>query len=161
MRFHERSVRNRGEDLLVFLWRGGVGEWSHLPLSPTSHGPPRWLRGKESTCNAGVPGSIPGSGRSPEEGSDTPLQHSSLGNPMDRGAWQATVYGVAKSQTRLSDKNTTTTTTHLPHEVSGFICTVSLKQSDRSLIFRKTVAPDAVQSLEPTHHWCALPWIHY
>ena len=43
--------------------------------------------GKESTCNAGDPGSIPGSGRSPEEGNGNPLQYSCLKSPMDRGAW--------------------------------------------------------------------------
>ena len=47
--------------------------------------------------------SIPGSGRSPGERNGNPLQYSCLGNPMDRGAWQATVHGVAKSQTQLSD----------------------------------------------------------
>ena len=44
--------------------------------------------GKDSTCNAGDPGSIPGWGRSPGEGSGNPLQYSCLENPMDRGAWQ-------------------------------------------------------------------------
>ena len=44
-------------------------------------------------------GLIPGSGRSPREGNGNPLQYSCLGNPMDRGAWQTTVHGVAKSQT--------------------------------------------------------------
>ena len=48
-------------------------------------------------------GSIPGSGGSPGGGHGNPHQHSCLENPMDRGAWQATVHGVAKSQTRLSD----------------------------------------------------------
>ena len=48
-------------------------------------------------------GSIPGSGRSPGEGNGNPLQYSCLENPMDRGAWWATVHGVAKSWTRLSD----------------------------------------------------------
>ena len=48
-------------------------------------------------------GQIPGSGRSPGEGNGNPLQYSCLGNPMDRGAWLATVHGVAKSQTRLSN----------------------------------------------------------
>ena len=48
------------------------------------------------------PGSIPGLGRSPGEGNGNPLQYSRLENPTDRGAWQATVHGVAKSQTRLS-----------------------------------------------------------
>ena len=46
---------------------------------------------------------VPGWGRSPGEGNDNPLQYSCLENPMDRGAWRATVHGVAKSQTRLSN----------------------------------------------------------
>ena len=58
---------------------------------------------KASASNEGDPGSIPGLGRSPGEGNDNPLQYSCLENPMDREAWQATVHGVAKSQTRLSD----------------------------------------------------------
>ena len=52
--------------------------------------------GKESACNAGDPGSIPGSERSPGEGNGNPLQYSLLENPMDRVAWQATVHGVAR-----------------------------------------------------------------
>ena len=59
--------------------------------------------GKEATCNAGDPGSIAGSGRSPGGGNVNPLQCPCLGNPMDRGAWQATVHRVTKSWTRLSD----------------------------------------------------------
>ena len=55
--------------------------------------------GKESACNAGDPGSIPGLGRSPGERIDYPLQYSCLENSMDRGAWQATVHGIAKNQT--------------------------------------------------------------
>ena len=58
---------------------------------------------KESACNAGDLGSIPGSGRSPGEGNDNSLEYSYLENPMDRGAWQAIVHGVTKSQTQLSD----------------------------------------------------------
>ena len=53
--------------------------------------------------NVGDTSSISGSGRSPREGNGTPLQYSCLENPMDGGAWWATVHGVAKSQTRLSD----------------------------------------------------------
>ena len=49
---------------------------------------------KESACNAGDLGSIPGSGRSPKEGNSNPLQYSCLENPVDRGAWRATVHGV-------------------------------------------------------------------
>ena len=52
--------------------------------------------GKESACSAGGLGSIPGSGRSPGEGNSNPLQYSCLENPMDGGAWSATVHGVAK-----------------------------------------------------------------
>ena len=59
--------------------------------------------GKESACNVGNLGSIPGSGRSPGEGHSNPLQYSCLENPMERGAWRATVHGVTKSWTRLSD----------------------------------------------------------
>ena len=59
---------------------------------------------KESVCNVGAPGSIPGLGRSPGEGNGNPLQYSCLENPMDRGAWWATVHGVAKSQTGLKGK---------------------------------------------------------
>ena len=50
-------------------------------------------------CYAGDPGSIPGSGRSPGEGSGNPLQYSCLEDPMGKGAWQTTVHGVAKNQT--------------------------------------------------------------
>ena len=59
---------------------------------------PGGSEGKASACNAGNPGLIPGSGRSPGEGNSNPLQYSCLEIPMDRGAWQATVHGVAKSQ---------------------------------------------------------------
>jgi len=64
---------------------------------------------KESACNAGDPGSIPGLGRSPGEGNGNSLQYSCLKNSIDRGAWQAIVYGVttahgvAKSGTQLDD----------------------------------------------------------
>ena len=57
---------------------------------------------KESTCNAGDPDLIPGSGRSPGEGHGNPLQYSCLENPKDRGAQWAKFHGVTKSQTRLS-----------------------------------------------------------
>ena len=59
--------------------------------------------GKASAYNAGDLGSIPGSGRFPGEGKGNPLQYSCLENPMDRGAWSATVHGVAKNRTRLRD----------------------------------------------------------
>ena len=63
---------------------------------------PQWLSSKESACNAGDTrdlGSIPGLGRSPGGREGNPLQYFCLENPTDRGAWWATVHGVAKSQT--------------------------------------------------------------
>jgi len=59
--------------------------------------------GKESACNVGDLGSIPGLGRSPREGNSYPSKYFALENSMDRGAWQATVHRAAKSQTGLND----------------------------------------------------------
>ena len=59
-------------------------------------GLPWWLSGKEFACNAGDSGSLPGSERFPGEGNGNPLQYSCLENPMDLGAWRATVHGVTK-----------------------------------------------------------------
>ena len=69
--------------------------------------------GEASAYNVGDPGSIPGLGRSPGEGNGNPLQYSCLENPMDGGAWEATVLGVAKSQTGLSNFTFTLTNTML------------------------------------------------
>ena len=66
-------------------------------------GLPRWLSGKEFACNPGDPSSVSGSERSPGGGHGNPLQYSCLKNPMDGGAWWATVHGVSKSRTSLSD----------------------------------------------------------
>ena len=60
--------------------------------------------GKEPACNAGDLGSIPGSGRSPGEGNGNTLQYSCLENPMDKGAWQATVHEVASIGHDLATK---------------------------------------------------------
>ena len=57
---------------------------------------------KNLPANAGDMALMPGSGRSPGERNGNPLQYSCLGNPMDRGAWQAVVHGVARDQSRLS-----------------------------------------------------------
>ena len=76
---------------------------SFLWLSNIPYGLPGGSDSKESVCNAGDLGSIPGLGRYPREGNNYPLQYSGLENSMDRGVWQATVHGVAKSQTWLSD----------------------------------------------------------
>ena len=59
-------------------------------------GPPWWLSSKESACNAGDTGLIPGSGRCPAGGCGNPLQYACLENPMDRGTWRTTIHRVAK-----------------------------------------------------------------
>ena len=63
-------------------------------LSSIWMGFPGGSDGKEFTCIAGVPGLVSGSGSSPVGGNSSPLQYSCLENPMDRGAWQAPVYGL-------------------------------------------------------------------
>ena len=73
------------------------------PHLSVSIGFPGGSDGEESAHNVGELGSIPGLGRLPGEGNGNPLQYSCLENPMDREAWQATVYRAAKSQTQLSD----------------------------------------------------------
>ena len=65
---------------------------------------PWWLDGKESACNAGDLGLIPGSGKSPGGENGNPLQYSCLENPMDRGARQATVQGVTRAGQDLATK---------------------------------------------------------
>ena len=74
-------------------------------MSPAAgpEGFPSSSHGKESSCNAGDLGSIPGSERSLGEGNGNPLQYSCLENPMNRGAWWAIVHGIAKSWTRLNN----------------------------------------------------------
>ena len=73
----------------VFILQLGVAQFSF----------PGGSDGKASACNVGDPGLIPGLGRSPREANCDPFQYSCLENPMDRGAWQATVHRVEKSQT--------------------------------------------------------------
>ena len=73
---------------------------------------------KESACNAGHLGLIPGYGRSPGEGNDNPLQYSCLENPMDREAWQTIVHGGTKSQKQLSNY-------HFHFSLLPLICVVS------------------------------------
>ena len=75
------------------------------------------LCNKDSACNAEATGSIPRSGRSPGEGNGNPVQYSCLENPMDRGAWWATVCRVADSQTRLKQLSTHSRGTGMSVEV--------------------------------------------
>ena len=86
---------------------------------------------KESASNAGNLGAIPGSGRSPGEGNGSPLQYSCLENPMDRGAWRATVHGVAHRFGH--DRVTKTFTLSVEAEVS-ILSKIQLLQGRRYLL---------------------------
>ena len=87
-------------EIIHYFWHRTV---ERIKWDKVYNGFPGSLEVKASACNAGDPGLIPGLGRSPGEGNRNPLQDSCLENPMDRGAWWATVHGVAKSRTRLSN----------------------------------------------------------
>ena len=89
--------------------------------------------GKESACRAGDPGSIPVSGRSPGEGNGYPLQCSCLANSTDRGAWLATVHGVAESQLTLSlTQFSKDGLCVVPREVGG-LSQAGVKEAEESL----------------------------
>ena len=92
-----KASQSHNETLIHSHQDGGNEGWQRCGGSPGGSD------GKSSACNAGGLGSVPGLGRSPGEGNGTPLQYSCLENPMDRGVRQATVHGVPKSQTQLSD----------------------------------------------------------
>ena len=81
-------------DLIWHMAEALSGVYTDLPMDF-----PGGSDGKASAYNTGDLGSIPGLGRSPGEGNGNPLQYSCLENPMDGGAWWATVHGVAKSWT--------------------------------------------------------------
>ena len=85
--------------------------WNQLS---TSLGFPGGSVVQNSPANAGDVDLIPGWRRSPGERNDSPFQYSCLGNPMNKGAWRATVHGVAKSQLQLSDYPTTPRCLHVP-----------------------------------------------
>ena len=86
-------------------WQFGISRCKLLYIGWINRGFPDGSDGKVSDCNAGNLGLIPGSGRSPGGGHGNPLQHSCLENSVDRGAWRAMVYGVAKSWIQLSDSH--------------------------------------------------------
>ena len=79
-------------------------DWSDLAIAIAIE-IPGGSDGKQSNCNGGDLVSVPGLGRSPGVGNGYPLQYSGLDNSMDRGAWQATVHGVAKCRTWLREFN--------------------------------------------------------
>ena len=100
IRFTWRDCLKTGFTASRISESAGLGwRWRNLCIYLVPKGFPCGTAGKESTCNAGDLGSIPGLGRSPGEGKGYPLQYSDLENPMERQAWWATVHGVAESLT--------------------------------------------------------------
>ena len=79
---------------------GNLQSMSRKELDRTEHSFPAGSVNEEFACNSGDPGLIPGSGRSVAGGNGNPLQYSCLENSVDRGAWWATVHGIAKSRTQ-------------------------------------------------------------
>ena len=100
--------------------------------------------GKESACKAGDLSSIPGLGRSPGEGNDNPLQYSCLENPMDRGAWWATVHGVIRVRHDLMTKP--------PLLINNVVLVSGIKESDSvihvSILFQKFSPFRLLQSIK-------------
>ena len=96
---------------------------------------------KESSCNAGNPGSIPGSGRSPGEGNGNPLQYSCLENSINRGAWQATVHGVTMNWTWLNDYLFTS----FPFSEHALLSTLLGNQEEGQIFFHSVLDLDYFQ----------------
>ena len=100
------TITKEVEYILQFLHSNILPLFENMNLGQVikSSGLPWWFGGKESACNAGDVGSILGLGRCPGEGNDNSFQFSCLGNPMDRGAWQAIVHGVTRVKHDLVTK---------------------------------------------------------
>ena len=104
---------------------------------------------KESICNAGDLGSIPGWGRSPGEGNGYPLQHSCLENSVDRGAWQATVHGVEKVGHNLATKPPSMTNEGFPGGTSGKVPFCQCRRHETRV--RSLGQENSLQDSMPTH----------
>ena len=98
---NQRQLKHKYRCSQNFLFK--VKVLGHLPSTLHSLGFPGDSGGKESARNAGDPDSTPRLGRSPGEGNGNSLQYSCLENSTDRGAWWATIHGIPKSLTQLSD----------------------------------------------------------
>ena len=113
----------------MFLFRGMLSELTRHLI-----GLPWWLSGKESDCNAGDPGSIPGSGRSLGERNGNPLKYSCLENPMERGAWWAIIHVVAKSQTWLKWVSTHMCITHYVEQTFTYLLAIHISSLENAYL---------------------------
>ena len=113
--------------------------------------------GKESACNARDLGSIPGLGRSPGEGNSYPLGYTGLENSMDRGTWQATVHGIAKSRTWLSNFHFTIYNSPKLKQPKG----LSTGEKINKLCFRNTNVHSAINWISYSHTITSLNLLSY
>ena len=131
-------------------------------------GLPRWLSGKASACNAGDLASVPGLGRSPEEGNGNSLQCSCLENPRDEETWWAAVPGVAQSWTRLKQLSSSSSIPLYEHITVYFSSPFILWSVDiwvvSSLGFLE-IKPltHGLREWTGFHfmHWCTSAWIPF
>ena len=124
------NIYHQKNSILNFLFETSSQQRDFFPGGASS---------KESSCHCRDPrdmGSISGSGGSPGEGNGNPLQCSCLENSMDRGAWWATVHGVAKSQTQLSMHTHTHLRPVVSREISREACTINLI-NEKKFIFQR------------------------
>ena len=142
---YQETQTRQGSNWCLLISRKSHLQNPHLLISGTKVlllvlGLPQGLSGKESNCNVGNTGPIPGLGRSSGIGNGNPLQYSCLENPMDRGAWWATVHGLQKSWTWL-------TVTTIMEEISDCqpISILPLFFNNRTaILFRTSVCPDEI-----------------
>ena len=121
-------------------------------------GLPCWFSSKESACDAEDAGLVPGSGRSPGEGKGNPLLYSCLGNPMDRGAWWATVHGVTKELDMTEQLNNSNTITHSKqwddlHLWWFIFIFISFLRSVESFAISSQILKAYMQRLQFIFHW--------
>ena len=107
--------------------------------------------GKEFDCNAGDPGSSPGSGRYPGEGNDNPRQYPCLENPMDRGAWQATVHGI----TKMWKSAFKICVSHIPNSLVKSLISLMMSQEFGGLFFffYKSLRPEFISICKCSRHF--------
>ena len=130
---------SQGDKMVVGRWGGGrecTGN-DYFCMPTYLLGFPSGSVVKDLPANVGHVGLIPGSGTSPGEGNSIPLQYSCLGNPMDRGAWRATVHRVTVSQTGLSNQTTATYLLYYFNWLQQSYTTITIWQISNKELFKK------------------------
>ena len=140
---------------------------SHWQMGPALNGLPQWLSSKESTCNtedSGEVSSIPGSGRSPGGEHGNPFQYSCLENPMDRGVWQSTVHGAAKSQIPLKQlsmhASSTPSSKHINRDTPGDPEAKTVLPKQRTQVWSLLRELDSTCSNYKILHYTTKTWLN-